>query len=199
MNILIAKRFVLTFESGVIVIKHWKIHNLIQKDRYKETKYLDEKSTLTVDKRGAYTECIQDVSKVDTKCIQDVSKVEPQVRLGKSSLVKDSLVEGSEVEPTAATAEVFVDKNVENSVENSPKVSPDDRLTPLHGPLGKGVVHISNRQMEDLLNRIGIDGFDYYTERLANFIIKNNANVKNHYEMILKWYEEDSAVRGDKA
>jgi hypothetical protein len=125
---------------------------------------------------------------------------ECQHRLGKSSLVKDSLVkdslvEGSEVEPTAATAEVRVDKNV----ENSPRPDPYDRLIPLHGPLGKGVVHISNRQMEDLLNRIGIDGFDYYTERLANFIIKNNANVKNHYEMILKWYEEDSAVRGDKA
>lgn len=55
LKLLITKRFVLTFNSGVIVIKHWKIHNLIQKDRYRETKYLEEKSTLRVDSKGAYT------------------------------------------------------------------------------------------------------------------------------------------------
>ena len=75
MNILIAKRFVLTFSSGVIVIKHWRIHNYIQKDRYKESKYIEEKATLQIDQNGAYTECIQDVSNVDT-----------QVRLGKDRL-----------------------------------------------------------------------------------------------------------------
>ena len=55
MSILIGKRFVLTFDSGVVVIKHWRIHNLIQKDRYRETKYLEEKSALRVDSKGAYT------------------------------------------------------------------------------------------------------------------------------------------------
>ena len=53
MNLLIAKRYVLTFESGVVVIKHWKIHNLIKSDRYKETKYLEEKSMLAVDDNNA--------------------------------------------------------------------------------------------------------------------------------------------------
>ena len=72
LNLLIAKRFILTFESGVIVIKHWRIHNYIQKDRYKESKYMEEKATLMIDQKGAYTECIQDVSILDT-----------QVRLGK--------------------------------------------------------------------------------------------------------------------
>ena len=56
MNLLIAKRFILTFQSGVVVIKHWRIHNLIQKDRYKETKYLEEKKDLQIDSNGAYTE-----------------------------------------------------------------------------------------------------------------------------------------------
>ena len=71
LNLLMAKRFILAFESGIIVIKHWRIHNYIQKDRYKESKYIEEKATLTLDQNGAYTECIQPVSKVDT-----------QVRLG---------------------------------------------------------------------------------------------------------------------
>ena len=82
LNLLIAKRFILTFESGIIVIKHWRIHNYIQKDRYKESKYIEEKSVLTIDQNGAYTECIQDVSILDT-----------QVRLGKDRLGKESIEE----------------------------------------------------------------------------------------------------------
>lgn len=54
MKLLIAKKFVLLFDSGVIVIKHWRINNYLQKDRYKETKYLDEKDELTIDEKGGY-------------------------------------------------------------------------------------------------------------------------------------------------
>jgi len=76
-KILLAKRFVLSFESGVIVIKHWKMHNYIQKDRYNETQYLEEKSKLQTKENGAYTECIQGVHKTDT-----------QVRIGKVRIGK---------------------------------------------------------------------------------------------------------------
>ena len=87
MKLLITKRFVLSFASGVIVIKHWKIHNLIQKDRYKETKYIDEKAMLALDENNAYTEAC---SEVYPSCIQSVSKVETQDRLGKDRLDKVS-------------------------------------------------------------------------------------------------------------
>lgn len=56
LGILIAKRYVLTFDSGVIVIKHWRINNYLRNDRYAETTYLEEKRTLTLDGKGAYTE-----------------------------------------------------------------------------------------------------------------------------------------------
>lgn len=55
MKLLIAKRFVLLFESGVIVIKHWRINNYLRSDRYQETKYIEEKKTLSVDANGSYT------------------------------------------------------------------------------------------------------------------------------------------------
>lgn len=82
LKLLIMKRYILPFDSGVVVIKHWKIHNYIQKDRYKPTVYIEEKAMLEVKENGSYTECIQGVSKMDT-----------QVRLGKSSIVEDSVVE----------------------------------------------------------------------------------------------------------
>ena len=77
LKLLIAKNFIITFESGVIVIKHWKIHNYIQKDRYKPTVYQEEKDLLTTKENGSYTLCIQDVSNLET-----------QVRLGKVSIGK---------------------------------------------------------------------------------------------------------------
>lgn len=55
MKVLIAKRFVLVFDSGVIVIKHWRLNNYLRSDRYTETKYTEEKSHLTLNKNGSYT------------------------------------------------------------------------------------------------------------------------------------------------
>jgi len=78
-KILLAKRYVLGFESGVVVIKHWKIHNYIQKDRYKETLYKEEKTLIETKLNSSYTECIQNVSNLDT-----------QVRLGKVSQGEES-------------------------------------------------------------------------------------------------------------
>ena len=62
------------------------------------------------------------------------------------------------------------------------------------GTLGKGVVLLHDDHIRDLLDRMGVDAFDYYVDKLSSFIIKNDAKVKNHYETILKWWMEDSAV-----
>lgn len=62
------------------------------------------------------------------------------------------------------------------------------------GELGKGVVFLSDRQVEELLGTMGIDCFDYYVDKLANFIIRNDAKVANHCETILKWWREDSGL-----
>lgn len=56
LKILIAKRYILTFESGVMVIKHWLIHNTIRQDRIQETTYKEEKSKISVKENGSYTD-----------------------------------------------------------------------------------------------------------------------------------------------
>ena len=55
LKVLIAKKFILPFEDGVIVIKHWRINNYLRNDRYQETKYIEDKANLLIDKNGAYT------------------------------------------------------------------------------------------------------------------------------------------------
>ena len=76
-KLLIAKKFLIPFDSGVVVIKHWRIHNYIQKDRFTPTKYQTEKAMLSLDENKSYTQCIQNVSNMDT-----------QVRIGKDSIGK---------------------------------------------------------------------------------------------------------------
>lgn len=105
LDILVAKRFLLVFESGVIVIKHWKIHNYIAKDRFKSTLYIDERNQLEIKTNNAYTmvktepELLVE-SPLYTTCIQNVDNLETQVRLGKDRLDKVSNTIGRFAPPT---------------------------------------------------------------------------------------------------
>lgn len=90
MKVLAAKQFVIPFESGVVVIKDWKIHNYIQNDRYKQST-LPERDLLNIQKDKTYT-LKSDVSRMDTECIQTVSIGKDRlgkVRLGKDRIGKD--------------------------------------------------------------------------------------------------------------
>lgn len=99
MNILIARKFVIAFDNGVVVIKHWRIHNYIQSDRYKETNYKEQKAMLTLDENKAYKMAM------DTPCIQNVSSLDTQVRLGKDSIGKDSSIGAKRSRFTPPTTE----------------------------------------------------------------------------------------------
>ena len=85
LKLLLAKEFLIPFDNGVVVIKDWKIHNYIQKDRYNETIYKDEKASLVENENKQY----QRLSHMDTQCIQNISSTDTQVRLGKDRLGKD--------------------------------------------------------------------------------------------------------------
>ena len=92
-KLLIAKSFIILFDSGIIVIKHWKMHNYIQADRYRPTDYVEEKSMLGIKSNKAYT---LDVSKMDTECIQNGYIGKDSI--GKVSIDKDSKGESVRVE-----------------------------------------------------------------------------------------------------
>ena len=85
LKLLILKRFIIPFDSGIVVIKHWKIHNYIRNDRYKPTVYTSEKAMITSKENGAYTE-------VDTVGIPNGYQMDTQDSIGKDSteLGKDS-------------------------------------------------------------------------------------------------------------
>ena len=82
LKLLIIKGYLIPFESGVIVIKHWRQNNYVKGDRYKPTIYQNERKQL-------YAE--NNIYHLDTVCIQNGTKTEPQDRLGKDSVGKDSV------------------------------------------------------------------------------------------------------------
>jgi len=79
LKLLIAKNFVIAFETGVMVVKHWKINNYIPKDRYKPTVYEEEMALLTEKNNRTYTLCIQDVPKLDTQTRLDKNRLDKVV------------------------------------------------------------------------------------------------------------------------
>ena len=83
LELLVKKRFLLQFPSGVVVIKHWKINNQIQKDRYTPTVYTEEYQSLYIKDNKSYTE-------MDKGCIQSVSEMDTQISIDKNRLDKNS-------------------------------------------------------------------------------------------------------------
>ena len=93
LKLLFVKKFLIPFESGVVVIKHWKIHNYIRKDTYTETKYKEEKATLELDENSAYR-----LAEATPLQLRDESVTSPstQDRLGKERIGKDRIGEDNE-------------------------------------------------------------------------------------------------------
>lgn len=165
MKLLITKRFVLTFASGVVVIKHWKIHNLIQKDRYKETTYLEEKAMLKLDDKKAYTEAFPTEY---PECIQPVSKVDTQVRLGKDSLGKASVGEViEEAKPPKATRHKY------GMYEN---------------------VLLTDEDFQKLQEEFPHD-YTERIERLSEYIASTGKKYKSHLATIRAWARKDTVQR----
>lgn len=82
LRMLIEQNFLIPFESGVVVIKDWRVHNTIKNDRYQKTIYTDEFKRLSIAENKSYTEWFQ-----------NGSNMEPQIRLDKDSIGKDRLDE----------------------------------------------------------------------------------------------------------
>ena len=104
-KILVTKGFVIVFESGIIVITHWKRNNYIQKDRYKGTIYKDEKSYLNISNNNLY-------EKKERICIQNVSDLDTQDRIGKDRLDKGRGEEESPPPPNSKTYGEFQNVNL---------------------------------------------------------------------------------------
>ena len=120
-----------------------------------------------------------------------VDKTHPQV----VSISKDKLSQVSEDVRPLRDDKTDVPSEPKKKKADSVSDDPHEKiLHRIHGALGKGVVFLTGRQIDSLLEKIGLAGFECYVERLADYILKKDAHVKNHYETILKWYFQDTGM-----
>ena len=151
--------------NDTVTIPNWDKHQSL--DAYEKKKERDR--LYQAERRAAQKQIAEKSS--DTS-----SDIASKIRRDKKR--KDKITQDVDVEEDLATA----------------TATEEDVLKLVGGSLGKGVVYLTDRQLGDLMDKLGLDAFNRYVDRLATFIIDKNAHVKNHYETILKWYAEDSQV-----
>lgn len=198
LQMLIEKRFLLEFANGVVVVKHWRMANSLKNDRVKLPQYPELAAMIYIKENRSYTDhpFAGAISLLEHKQQRLESKRNPNGIPVEGKGTEGNRTEENRVEVEACGIRAAEECPTEYSTTEDITVAMADRkLKIFHGELGKGVVYLSDAQIADLLERLGLDLFDYYVDKLADFIIKKDAKVKNHYETILKWCREDSSIR----
>ena len=172
LKLLVAKNFIIPFDSGVVVIKHWKIHNYIRKDRYQETAYIEEKSLLTTKGNGSYTIGLSNgipdgCQVVDQRLTQDSIGKDSigKDSIGKDSIGKDSISEDEPPTPTPSTK----------------------KSEPKHKYGEYKHVRLKDSELDKLKLDYGTKMADDCITFLDEYIEMKGYKAKNHYLCIKKW------------
>lgn len=171
LKLLIAKRFLICFESGVIVIKHWRMHNTLRKDRYNPTQYQDELALLDVKDNNAYTE--KDLPVIPATTWQPSGNhLEPQYSIDKYSIDKVSIEEYS----------------APDSDESAPSSTPPSKpVKHKHGEYTNVLL------TDDELDKLKQEYPDWQEriERLSSYVASTGKKYKSHYATIRNWARKD--------
>ena len=185
---LIEGGFLLNFD-GIMVIKHFRVANSLKNDRRKPLAYPEIAKQLTILKNRCYST----VSEASCQTLYDIYAesdlekngihLESQPNLTEPNLTEENQTKQNQTESNLA----------EVNLTECPREA-SDQLKLMGGTLGKGVLLLNDGQINNLLERIGIDAFNYYTEKLSKLLTEGKVKSKNHYATIMKWYLEDSEV-----
>ena len=168
LKVLVTKKFIIPFESGIVVIKHWKIHNYIRNDRYKETVYKEEKGLLYEKDNKAYT-----LSETDGMSlgIPNDNQMETQVRLGKDSIGKNSIDKDS------------IDKD--NIVDMKQKKKEKESVKHKYGEFKH--VLLTDNEYKKLEEQYGSSSLEIIITYLDEYLEMKGTKYKSHYMVIRKW------------
>ena len=186
-------------EDGVVRIKNWKKYqsvdqmNLVRaqtkarvaKHREKQRNELQKQisqfeSNDDVDDESE--DVTADVTHPVTQCNADCNAIEKN-REEKNREEKSRIEESMYVNAASDTSPHTADRT-DGEKEN------DDLLKPISDS-GRGVVYLTDAQADELTEKLGDELYNAYLERLSTFIIEKRARIKKHFEIILRWYEED--------
>lgn len=171
-KLLVAKAFVLPFESGVIVIKHWRMHNLLRKDRYKSTEYLEEKAMLYLKENGAYT-----FDENQGKPLLEISKLDIQDESG-NQMATNRQPNGNLLAPQDRLGKV-------NKKENTPCGGTKEKATRFSPPTLEDV----QKYCQERKNNVDATRFWNFYESKGWLVGKNK--MKDWKAAVRTWEQED--------
>lgn len=160
LEILIAKSYVLVFEDGILVIKHWRINNYIRSDRYKKTVHQDLINCININDKGEYEVGIPESYQKDTK----------KLPVGIPSIDKNRLDKNR------------LDKNSISKTKNKKEVK--------HKYGSQSNVLLTAKEFDKLNTDLGNDMASEFIERLSYYLATHNKSYKNHNLVIRNWYKK---------
>ena len=193
LNILLSKRFILVFDNGVVVIKHWRIQNTLKNDRLKMPQYPEIAAKVYIKANGSYTD---NPSEGDSLLDFKAQKLglPNGFQMDSNGLPNGTLKEGKGIELKGIESNGEEDEAMDSD-EESDSTDLSTELSTTHGTLGEGIVLMSDAQFDSLCEKLTYDEINIYFEKLKTFIRKNpQAKIHSHYRTILKWVEEDRSV-----
>ena len=170
--------------DGIMVIKHFRVANSLKNDRRKPLTYPEIAKQLTILKNRCY-------STVPEASCKTLYELHPDSGLEKNGIQMES--QPNRTEENLTEPNLTEDNSAEGSRTQVPP-DPSAQLRFVRGRLGKGVLLLSDGQIENLLERLGLDAFDYYTNKLSTLLQEGKVKSRNHYATIMKWYLEDTEV-----
>lgn len=192
LKVLISKQFIIPFESGIVVIKHWKIHNYIRSDRYKETIYLEEKSNLIITQNKEYELGIPNDNQVvdnrETVGIPNGYSLDTQARLGKARL--------GQVRLGKASIETASENDINKVVDNV------DNLESLEGfdadavfILNYYLPNLSTSDKERILNTLKDSGNNFYYLEEKIKVLQQRENINSVAGFLVKAIKDDYKLK----
>lgn len=194
LDALIGAGFLLWFD-GIAVLRHWRMANSLKSDRVQLPRHIElaKKIYIGADRiyslqrlKGMESLFANKKRLLESSGIRKDSQKKREEKKGEEKKIEEKSIEECEKSGDPDPLGSLWDADLP-----APAPYVDNSLKLMGGVLGKGVILLSDREQEDLLDKLGIDGFDRYVAKLSDFITKNNASVNNHYATILKWWQED--------
>ena len=187
LKLLIAKRFVIGFESGLLVIKHWRMHNTLRKDRYNPTQYQEEFASLDVKDNNAYTERLPELPEPSEEIVATTwqpkgNQMATQYSIGKYSIGKYSI--GKYSIGKYSTGE----NNMPDSGESDQSAAkPTKPVKHKYGEYSN--VLLTDTELEKLKDEF--HDWQERIERLSSYMASTGKPYKNHLATIRNWAKKD--------
>ncbi len=196
-KLLVSKRFLLLFDNGVVVIKHWLMHNTVKNDRIKLPQYPDIAAKIFIKQNKSYT----DAPKDEFPSLNDMLKgkqlesswnpVGIQLESTWNPKRKEEKRKENKIKENKSSPSSIDDVEEETRARENESFEEEKQLKKFGGSNFEGL-NLSEEQLDDLTEKLSLDELNYYGKKLSDWKLKYpNRLCKSDYKIILKWTRED--------